>query len=299
MLRGLWRWCADCDCRCRLSWVVGRTAHPTLTAQPTIAAQPSLAQLHTIPILSQMEVPRELEAAYSQAESIARECVENLYDALFESNPDWRAGFLETAQAKYRKLQNFTSKYPEIVFDEDNFQKHIDLIKSNFALARIEIQREIGFNEFNDLRMGYHARHDYLGKAAGYRAEAEKHKIAGDGDKFWRANERVKTCYIAHTNKNAFTREQAMALVTSTFKESADFLRLEGAHKEALRHYLYFLAHQNPTTATSIKRLRAFLKRAGIPKEFSNRAIECLDESQPLDDFEAIDRFIREASRSD
>lgn len=135
-------------------------------------------------------------------------------------------------------------------------------------------------------------RDDHLGRAAKLREQAREHQLNGRFDDYWASMEKVKSEYIQHAKKQRFSREQALALVASTFGETADFLRKEGRHSEALRHYLYFLAHSGNGSATQMKRLPAFMKRAGISSDRISSAMSAMEKTAGVDGFDAIDNFL-------
>lgn len=240
--------------------------------------------------MSSSNITREV---FAEAEKFAEACLLSFHDALFEFDDGRRSALLEMAKQELAKLDKIIEVHPEIVAESKELRRHIRWLENdNFLEAQFKIKKDVGTKEFQRLSSENFSRHDYLGKAAEARAAATKHELCGENDQFWARNEEEKEYYLLHADRQGWDREHTLSLVASTFKASADFLRKEGQHVEALRHYLYFLAHSAKLSTASIKRLPAFLSRAGIPKTEAKSAFEVVTDSEKFDDFRLIDLYI-------
>lgn len=236
---------------------------------------------------------RGIQEAFAEAELLAQLCLDSVHDALFEINKQKRATLLTKAKEFIASLESLLKEFPAINADTSEVLKHIDILEEdNYFVAQVKIRNLIGSQEYNRLMVEQLQRNDFLGKAATLRSEAAEHAILGHGDSYWGCLEKIKGAYSQHADAQGWNREDTLRLVTSVFKESADFLRKEGRHREALRHYMYYLAHARPAGKTAVERLPAFLKRASIDKDRIREAFVCIRDSEPIDGFSLIDNFL-------
>lgn len=94
-------------------------------------------------------------------------------------------------------------------------------------------------------------RTDYLGNAAlaGDRATAAKSR--GDFNAAWGFYQEMKEQYLQHANRENFTHAQTLALDSAVSQPLADILRLEGKHRDALVHIVYWIACRRPPAFSS------------------------------------------------
>jgi hypothetical protein len=242
------------------------------------------------------EINGRLQAKVDEANRLVGHCLTSLHDAMFEFTVQRRRDLVEQSGISLSSLEELVAEEPRISMNSDDLEqvkRHLEWLKDeDFFASQVRIKRDLGSVEFERLRAEEFRRNDHLGRAAEIRAEAVAFEIAGKADEVWRCYEREKHEFLLHAQKHGFTREQTLALVGSVFCKSADFLRKEGKHTEALRHYLYFLTHSGGKSAAHLKRLPAFLSRAGVKKADFASAIECIKTGCDRDDFDVIDRYL-------
>lgn len=241
-----------------------------------------------------------LQTSFEEVQRLVTRCLENLHDAIFELNTERRDQLLELSRLALMEMERIAARFPAISInksDKEQVRRHIKWLSENdFFQAQELIRKELGSAEYYKLHADSFKRNDHLGRAASLAAKAVFFEVAGDFDAAWACFEKQKGEYLLHSERMQFDRSQTLALVASVFKSSADLLRKEGRHQEALRHYLYFLAHSGKGASSHMKRLPAFLKRAEIGKASYAGAADCIEESAKSDGFSVIDRFIVNAT---
>ena len=235
----------------------------------------------------------EQSSIVERAEKYAKECEHSLHDAIFEVGSDRRFRLLSAAKVSLRKLEGHIADNSWISCDTSNFQTAIRIVEKGDYFFGLESIRElVGNEEFDRIRAESLKRNDFLGQAASFASEALEKKFLGDRDGYWAAKEKQKDAYLRHANAQNWGHHDTLRLYSTVYRDTADFLRQEGRHKEALRHYLYFLSHSHPASESSLNRLPAFLKRAQLPVTELPNAVACYKASEATDNFEFIDRFL-------
>ncbi|MEH6565556.1 MAG: hypothetical protein V7756_09565 [Halopseudomonas sp.] len=108
------------------------------------------------------------------------------------------------------------------------------------------------------------AMQDYLYPAAEAGAEAARAVKAGEYDKAWAAYQDQKQLYMKHAEQSEFTGRQTIALDSGVHKGMANMLRLEGRHKDALAHALYWVIGSQIPVERCEAKVRAYFNRCKL-----------------------------------
>ena len=244
-----------------------------------------------------MENGSVFDAAVENAERLVAVCLDNLHDAIFELETERRSQYIDSCDHAIRELKELFQKHPRISADLSEVEEHLTiLVENDYLDAQVRIRNLIGESEYQKLLSDYFLKHDYLGQAAELRAKAVECELLGDLDGCWRCFEEIKGKYLLHAEFNRWSTQDTFSLVASVFKGSADFLRKEGRHLEALRHYMYYLANSSGPSETDLRRLPAFLNRSRLGKTYIKEAMKTVQATGNEDGFKLIDAFITRAS---
>ena len=149
----------------------------------------------------------------------------------------------------------------------DFFRKRLS--REHVPEEKTELQALVEMDEADFQAYQKHAikelwKHDYLGFAATSKHEALAALEARQYDKAWKLFHEQKLHYLKHASRSHFTRLQTLALDASVSEDLANVLRLEGKHKTALVHALYWVAASPRRTKTQDRKLSAYFNRAKI-----------------------------------
>lgn len=113
--------------------------------------------------------------------------------------------------------------------------------------------------------------YDYLGLAAEAKAKGKEAVKARNYDDAWYYFNQQKSAYVNHINSpvGSFTRTQASVLLSSVHENLADVLRLEGKHRKALEHIVYWYAWGKASgrlKKSMTAKLKAYVKRCDYEK---------------------------------
>ncbi|MDY6976799.1 MAG: hypothetical protein SVW51_11335 [Pseudomonadota bacterium] len=122
--------------------------------------------------------------------------------------------------------------------------------------------------------------HDYLGKAARAKHDAQAAVKEKNFDLAWRNFHIQKDYYLKHATRCGFTLKQTLSLDSSVHEDMANVLRIEGRHLQAFTDILYWVIAQSgrPIKRHNTK-LKAYFNRCKF-KNVSFDAVEKFAQSQ-------------------
>lgn len=104
-------------------------------------------------------------------------------------------------------------------------------------------------------------RNDYLGNAALASDKARSAVSTGDFNSAWGFYQEAKDNYLQHAIRENFTPAQTLAIDSSVSQPLANILRLEGKHRDALVHIVYWIACDPRPSKMQQQKLRAYFNR--------------------------------------
>lgn len=227
-------------------------------------------------------------------QAVAKSLTEAIDDAFFDFSKLRAHRRYEDACRLYKELESEMKNHPFISGDLNECALELEILRSNSPIeARIILEREFGPEHVEKARQRYQKRHDYLGRAAELKREAKLAEREKRFDDAWRAIEASKNEYLKHAEYLDWDRKDTLRLYAGAFEITANILRKEGKHVEALRHFLYFSAHSANPSASHISKLRAYLNRSNLPSTSVAAALAVIDRSKEVDGMEVIDRAIQ------
>lgn len=102
---------------------------------------------------------------------------------------------------------------------------------------------------------------DFLGMAANAGHDAEAAIKAGQYDEAWKFLHVQKDYFSKHASRCGFSHRDTLCIDGSSGRSFAKILRLEGRHKDALNHILYWIATSRNPTKEHDKQLRSFFNK--------------------------------------
>lgn len=122
---------------------------------------------------------------------------------------------------------------------------------------------------------------DYMGKAAEAISAADEAAKAGRMDAAWALYGKAREHYWMHAKQFGFTAQQIIALDASVFEKTANILRKEGQHDEAMAHILYCYLNDSRPSQSRTKKVATYLKRSSL-KHITPNFIESMKNFQTI-----------------
>lgn len=134
----------------------------------------------------------------------------------------------------------------------------------------------------------------FLGPAAVAGRKAEAAIKLREFDKAWGFYEEQKHLYMQHASQSVLTSHQALALDASVSIGMANTLRLEGHHKEALAHALYWAIGTTSLDAESRgQKVRAYFNRCELKRTRLHEVMEYIESSGAPTDLRSVRAKVR------
>ena len=236
----------------------------------------------------------EMKAIADELQIKADQLTELVDDIMSFHEPDQQLNLLNKATDRLQQLKNELANAPFIKTDLSDFENEIDaLLEGHHRGITPMLNSKISYESYAESSARYFVKHNHLGKAAVVKAELKKAIKEKDFDRAWAANEMIKYEYLLHAVHQHWNKTHTTRLSGRTFETSANILRLEGRHKEALRHFLYFLVHSASYSNSHLKKLRAYLGRSKLPGANTMAAMAFLEVSGVETEFQEIDEQLR------
>jgi len=137
-------------------------------------------------------------------------------------------------------------------------------------------------------------RDNYSVKAVDAMHKAKEAIKAKQFDAAWRLFHNAKTYFLKHANQMEMSIESSLGLQGMVHEEMANMLRLEGRHKDALTHIIYWIATDNRTLKKHDQKLLSYLKRAKLEHISLSEAIDFIGEVRNCYDFRIIQNKVNE-----
>lgn len=134
---------------------------------------------------------------------------------------------------------------------------------------------------------------DFLGKAAKAKHQALAAIKARDFDTAWKHLHEQKGFYLQHASRVGFTPQQTVALDASVSENMANILRMEGKHKEAFVHILYWAISSTRSTKNQENKLLAYYKRAKFFKIGLMDVHQFIEDNSPMPDYREIQNAVK------
>lgn len=234
-----------------------------------------------------------MNAVRDRVQATADSLTDAIDDALHDFDWDRAQSRLQDAIELYDELRTRLDEAPYLSVDLSECEREIRLLTEAFEKKnRLIPMLELDEQTYNESSNRFHERHSHLLKAANYNKNARNALSEGCFDLAWSETEKARNEYILHANYQRWPLDETMQLVASCSKLSANILRLEGRHIEALRHYLYYLMHQKRLTKTDTKRLSAYIKDSQLSGGSVGAAMDFIDKAQPQHGFPEVDNLI-------
>jgi len=239
-----------------------------------------------------------MEAKLTELQEMADALANAIDDAMNMPSIQRRKQMLSQAKSIYSELSSKLHQYPFVSGDLRECLNEIQVLEQNGCNVFLAVANgDITFEQTEQSSKRHFDRHNHLGKAAAYSAAAQSAMLNKDFDACWAALELEKSEYLLHAEYHEWNVADTMRLFASVNRKSANLLRKEKRHVDALRHLLYYLTHSAEKSQASIKLLGAYLNRAKLPGATLVSALALIDRSSNLTDFEEIDAAIRNWSR--
>lgn len=158
--------------------------------------------------------------------------------------------------------------------------------KKENKIDSVESYSEQVFNDFHE--------NDFLGKAAIAGEKAGKAKNNKEFDKAWKYLHEMKSYYLQHASTQNFTRQQTLALDSSSSISLADILRLECKHDQALVHILYWASGTKNFSKTDQKKVTAYFNRVKLKNSSVEEIFKYIAVSRLNPDFREIQSKVQE-----
>jgi len=137
-------------------------------------------------------------------------------------------------------------------------------------------------------------RDDYSGKAAEAMHKAKAAIKEKQFDTAWGLYNDAKIYFLKHANQMGFSIEGTIGIQGLVHEEMANMLRLEGRHKDALTHIIYWIATDNRTLKKHDQKLSSYLKRAKLEHISLSDAKDFIGEVRNGYDFRMIQNKVNE-----
>lgn len=128
-------------------------------------------------------------------------------------------------------------------------------------------------------------REDHLGKAAGAKHAAKQAIREKRFDDAWRLLHEQQSEWLSHANRQRFTQQQTLSLLSSINEDMANVLRLEGKHDEAMVHILYCVATNSRPTQAQRKKLGSYFRRCKFEDVSSSQVDDAVERLKSKPDF--------------
>ena len=103
-----------------------------------------------------------------------------------------------------------------------------------------------------------------------------------------------KHLYLEHASKFNFDDKSTIGLDSDISRELANILRLEGKHKQALVHILYWqLGESRKQVNRDINKLRAYYNRSKLDTLTFDQMIDWMDGYQGLANYSTIQAMVK------
>jgi len=209
----------------------------------------------------------EMTVVQERVQIIGEKLLDTIAEAICDMNSSRRDGHMNNLVTTFNSFAQELRDAPFLSVDLSEIEETIDALIDGYQR---EISPILNFNISAETHAEYSLRnsqmHNHLGKAAGFKHQFKRAVKDKNFDVAWGLIEEIKQEYILHANYQGWDSISTMRLVASPFKDSANILRIEGRHKEALRHYLYYSIHSATPSKAQVKKLTAYLKRSKLPK---------------------------------
>lgn len=140
---------------------------------------------------------------------------------------------------------------------------------------------------------------DFLGMAANAGHSAKEAIKSRQYDEAWRLLHVQKDFYLKHASRCNFSRKDTLCIDGSLGRAFARVLRLEGRHKDALNHILYWIATSRIPIKEHDKQLKSFFSKCGFKTVKLEDAKDFLDICRQNPNFLTIRSKIIEWEKED
>jgi hypothetical protein len=172
--------------------------------------------------------------------------------------------------------------------NEETSSEVENITKGDDELRRMLFDSNVSLEEFSERSRVEFEAHDYLGKAAVARDEAKDAVAKGRFDDAWKMYHEEKEHFLAHAVRHNFSALQTLALDASVSKSLANVLRLEGRHREAFQHIVYWVATSNTETKEQGQKLNAYFNRCKYQNLSLNDASALIQQVGAMPEFTCI-----------